>query len=202
MRETYRVSRQLSAEANACGQEFHSGYYLFESYEDVPDNWPLRSEHDDLVYERFCDGCAKSRVRDAIKAGLSVTDPDSPWYERNDELYAGPFYDCELSSDRVRWCLDCGKLLHFSPTDDCLTEELDVYDDDKPINASDLLILSELVDSASHGKHEERALSIAADCLKRFQVPAGVELRSRLPTLAKIKQAWKQVCEPIYFDRD
>lgn len=209
MNECYRLNRLLTAEAKAAGQRLHIPYYLFESYEDVLENWPRR-EHEDLVYEHFCEPCAYNRVAEARRAGLPVVDHSVPWHDRPDEerdFYDGPFYEHSYESDSPRWCADCGKVLYFTPTEYCIEEEIEVFSSsaerpDDRVYASDLVVLAELLDGAHGSKHERELIEVASKALAKFYVPAGDELRSRLPTLAKIKQAWKQVCEPIFFERD
>ncbi|MDE2106781.1 MAG: hypothetical protein KGL39_56725 [Patescibacteria group bacterium] len=199
MHDNYKLSRQLLAEAHAAGQRFHEAYYLFESYEDLPDWWPQRSECEDLVFEHFCCECAFDRVREAFRAGLPVNDPDKDWYDHKDELYSGPTRDHDQTSDSVRWCLDCGKLLTFTPTEYCCDEELDVYERCEEIRAMDLLVLSEVLDATTYTDLAERAAKVTTTALQHFTVPAGCELRQRLPTWAKIKAAFKRACEPVYF---
>lgn len=209
MNESRRLRRLLIAEAVAAGQGLYPAYYLFESYEDVLPNWPRR-EHEDLVCEHFCESCAFARVDEARSAGLPVVDHNVPWYDRPDEereFYDGPFFEHSYESDSPRWCADCGKVLNFSPTEYCIGEEIEAFSSsaerpDGRIYASDLAVLAELLDGASGSKHESELIEIAAKAHRRFYVPAGDELRSRLPTLAKIKQSWKQACEAIRFERD
>lgn len=200
MSELYQLQRRLIAEARACGEEIHDAYHLFESYEDWPDNWPKRSEGEDLTYDHFCGPCAESRVDEARRAGLPVVDNSIPWYDRpagQDDFYDGPFYERDHESDSVRFCGDCGKLLTFSPTSYCLESELDYYrescDREERASAGDLLLLSELIEGAEGTVHEAEAMAIARDVLSRLHVTAGQELRNRLPTFSKVRAAWKEL---------
>lgn len=201
MNDCTLLARQLYREARATGAYVHDCYYLFDNYDERPENWPERNDGVDDEWSYFCLDCANARTAEARAAGVLMRDDLDYGHPDRYEAYSGPSAACGTEHDTVPFCADCGKVLSFSPTSYCVETELDGFSQENSrgsrSSSEDLLVMAKLLDGADRTKDATALLKCAADTLAAFHVPPSVELRQRLPSVAKIRGAWKALKKEI-----
>ncbi len=136
-RGLWQLESRCRRELGSIGRNIPRAYYLFQAYDEVPENWPEdpSNPHVDPM-ENFCEPCALQRIEQMRAVGIPIAERES--YADSNGAYEGPWQDWGESHDCVSICPDCGTVLETTMTEYCIREECGAYEESRCYNSSDL----------------------------------------------------------------